>query len=102
MDKKEYNEKFSKLSQQIRELDSKRADLTSKYIKDNAEYQPGEKILAKKKHLPFNGLNTDAIYECTKVQVSVAGNFKYYFKPANSTGDGWSSLLSELEVIKKV
>lgn len=101
MNKEEYNKKFADLSKQIRDLDAKRAELTSKYIKQNAEYQPGDKIRARLKHLAFGGVGSETNYECTKVQVSTAGNFKYFFKECGRSGL-CGRLLTELEVLEKL
>lgn len=102
MNKEEYKKKFAEFSKQIKEIEDKRADLTSKYIKENAEYQPGDKIRARQKHLAFGGVGSETNYECTKVQVSTAGTFKYFFKECGRSGTFCARLLSELEVLEKL
>jgi hypothetical protein len=101
MNKEEYNIKFAELSNQIRKLDAKRADLTSEYIKQNAEYQPGDKVRARQKHLAFGGVGSETNYECSRVQVSTGGNFKYFFKEVGSrVVTGYT--LNELEILEKL
>ena len=100
MNKEEYIKKFAELSKQIRELESKRIDLTSKYIKQHAEYQTGDIVRARMKHLVFGGIGSETNYECTKVQVSTSGNFKYFFKRVGS--HECSYILKDLEILEKL
>ena len=100
MNKEEYNKKFAELSKQIRELESKRTDLTSTYIKQNAEYQTGNIVRARMKHLAFGGIRSETNYECTKVKVSPSGNFKYFFK---EVGNRYNIYISkDLEILEKL
>ena len=95
MNKEEYNKKFAELSKQIRELEAMRTDLTSMYIKQNAEFCSGDKVRARSKQT-----GTEREYKCTKVQVSPAGNFKYFFAEVGYRYN--SCLLKDLDILEKL